>query len=272
MKTETIGDAVLHMGDCRDVLAGLGTVHAVVTDPPYGISYKTNYRKRLATPEMLNGDEDAPLWFLPLAEPILADGGAVYVCTRFDVAPEWMAAIRGCGLELKTPIVWDKTNHTAGDLEGDYGNQTELVLFAHKGRHLLRHGRDVNLWRIPRPPAGDHPTPKPVDLMARMIRNSTDHGDTVLDPFMGSGATGVAAVKQGRRFIGIEIEQKYFDMSCRRIEEAAKQSDLFVQPIAPPTQATLDYDAADDSKKSWEVCLDAVRTRKAAGGPGWEPK
>lgn len=240
-RTETIAEGVtLYLGDCREILPTLtalvGKVHCVPMDPPYGISYQTNHRKVMDTPEMLQGDQEAPLWCLGLAESLLASSGALYVCTRFDVVPIWMAAIRSCGLTLKTTVVWDKTNHTAGDLEGDYGNQTELVLFAHRGEHKLRGGRDVNLWRIPRPPAGDHPTPKPVDLMARMIRNSTDAGDLVLDPFMGSGTTGVAAVKMGRRFVGIEVEPKYFDLSCKRISEAAKQGDMFVAKPAPAKQ------------------------------------
>jgi site-specific DNA-methyltransferase (adenine-specific) len=237
---EHIEDGVtLYLGDCREIIPTLQMVHAVVTDPPYGISYKTNHRKVMDTPEMLQGDQDAPTWFLPLAESILAESGAVYVCSRFDVAPEWMAAIKSCGLKLKTTLIWDKTNHTAGDLEGDYGNQTEIVLFAHRGSHRLREKRDVNLWRIPRPPAGDHPTPKPVDLMARMIRNSSDIRDVILDPFMGSGTTGVAAVKLGRKFVGIELEQKYFDISRRRVAEAVKQPDMFVPAAAKPTQETM---------------------------------
>lgn len=238
VREEVLGEGVrLILGDCREVLPK--QAHMVATDPPYGISYVTNHRKWLHTPEMLAGDDDAPLWAVPLLARSLVDGGAIYACSRYDVAPIWMTALTDAGLALKTPVIWDKTNHTAGDLDGDYGNQTEIVLFAHKGRHRLRAGRDVNLWRIPRPPAGDHPTPKPIDLMARMIRNSSDVGETVLDPFMGSGTTGVAAVKLGRRFIGIEIEPKYFDIACRRIEAALKQPDFFVERPAPAKQEKL---------------------------------
>lgn len=131
------------------------------------------------------------------------------------------------GATVKTPIIWDKTNHTAGDLQGDYGNQTEVVLFAHKGRHILRNGRDVNLWRIPRPQFGEHPTPKPVDLMGRAIRNSTDVGDLVCDPFMGEGPTAIASMKLRRRFIGCEINPKYFEIACKRVKAAYQQPDLF---------------------------------------------
>lgn len=166
----------------------------------------------------------------------------MYICTRDDVAPQWKAAAVEAGLTLKTTVVWDKTNWTAGDLEGDYGAQTELILFAHKGRHILRNGRDSNLWRVPRDPPSEHPTPKPIALMGRIIRNSSDVGDTILDPFMGSGSTGVAAVQNGRRFIGIELEQKYFDLSRRRIERALAQGDMFAgrEPKAEaPKQETM---------------------------------
>lgn len=115
-----------------------------------------------------------------------------------------------------------------GDLTGDYGCQCEFILFAHKGRHNLLCGRKSNIWRVPRDKAGEHPTPKPVALMANCIRNSTNVNDLVLDPFMGSGSTGVAAVQEGRHFIGVELEHEYFDIACRRIEGALRAPQLFI--------------------------------------------
>lgn len=239
-RTEHLSEGVtLYCGDCREILPTLGRVDAVVTDPPYGIGYVTNHRKIMFTPEMLKNDETAPIWSVSLMADRLFDGGAMYICTRDDVAQQWRDAIIAAGLQPKTTIVWDKLNWTAGDLDGDYGAQTELILFSHKGRHTLRNGRDHNLWRIPRDPPSDHPTPKPVAVMARAIRNSSDMQQTVLDPFMGSGTTGVAAVKLGRRFIGIEIEPKYFDISCRRISEALKQPDMFIERPAHAKQEAL---------------------------------
>lgn len=182
-----------------------GGVSAIVTDPPYGIAYQTGWRKVMDTPDLLANDTEAPLWSVPLMYDKLEDGGAI----------------------LKTPIVWDKGNWTSGDLTGDYGNQCELILFAHKGRHKLKDGRPSNLWRVPRDPAGEHPTPKPVALMSRCIHNSVDKGGLVLDPFMGSGSTGVAAIREGCHFIGIELEPKYFDISCRRIEAEDNQLSIF---------------------------------------------
>jgi DNA modification methylase len=226
MRVETIGDATLYCGDSFALLPTLGQADLVATDPPYGIAYVSARRKRGPT-EMLANDDDAPVEIVPVLASALRDGGAMYLATRFDVAAEWNTAIRSAGLDLKTPIYWDKGNHTSGDLEGDFGSRVEIFLFAHKGRHKLRGKRLANLWHIPRDPAGEHPTPKPVKLMERMILCSTDPGGVVFDPFMGSGSTGVACVNIGRRFIGIEIEPRYFDIACERIRAAYAQGRLF---------------------------------------------
>lgn len=230
MKIEQFENATLYLGDCREIMPGLQLVDAVITDPPYGISYVTNRRTVMEKPAAIANDTEAPLWSVPLMIDRVKDGGAIYLCTRFDVMAMWQEAITEAGATLKTPIVWDKGNHTSGDLTGDYGNQVELILFAHKGRHELKHGRPSNLWRVPKDQPGEHPTPKPVGLMARCIENSVTQGGIVLDPFMGSGSTGVAAVRDRRYFIGIEIEPKYFDIACRRIDAEDRQGSIFDFP------------------------------------------
>lgn len=226
------------LGDCRDALPTLPRVDAILTDPPYGIEYVSSWRKRGPT-EMLTADDAAPVDVIMAMANILNEGGAMYLATRFDVAAQWNRAVREAGLTLKTPIFWDKGNHTSGDLDGDFGAQVEIFIFAHKGRHKLRGPRLANLWRIPRDPAGEHPTPKPVALMERMVGCSTDRGNIVLDPFMGSGSTGVAAVKTGRKFFGVEIEPRYFDIACRRIADAVSRPDMFVERKTPKQEALL---------------------------------
>ena len=225
-RVETIGDATLYLGDCLEILPTLPKVDAVITDPPYGIAYQSARRTGGVT-EMLLNDDVAPLESVALMSAQIVDGGALYLATRFDVAAQWNDAVRGAGLTLKTPIYWDKGNHTSGDLEGDFGAQVEIFIFAHKGRHRLRGPRLANLWRVMREPAGEHPTPKPVALMGRMVTCSTDAGAIILDPFMGSGTTGVACANLGRKFIGIEIEPKYFDIACERIDNAYRQKRMF---------------------------------------------
>ncbi len=226
MRVETIGNATVYCGDSFALLPTLGQADLIATDPPYGIAYVSAWRKRGPT-EMLANDDDAPVEIVPALASALHDGGAMYLATRFDVAAQWNAAVRDAGMELKTPIYWDKGNHTSGDLEGDFGAQVEIFLFAHKGRHKLRGKRLANLWHIPRDPAGEHPTPKPVKLMERMIACSTDPGAVVFDPFMGSGSTGVACLNLGRRFVGVEIDPRYFEIACERISAAQSQGRLF---------------------------------------------
>lgn len=213
-----IGSCTIYHGDCLKILPELEKCNLIVTDPPYGCAYKTNYRKVSKTPGMLAGDAKPNLAFVkPLVEAVKPDS-AIYLCTRFDVYGKWEQALKDAGTKIKTTIVWDKRNWTAGDLHGDYGNQVELILYAHVGRSLLRQGRPSNLWSIPRDPPGEHPTPKPVELFRRCILNSSNPGDIVFDPFLGSGTTAVACLLTGRRFIGCEIDKRYFESSCKRIK------------------------------------------------------
>lgn len=124
-----------------------------------------------------------------------------------------------------------------------YDNLISPVLeFEKNNRHRLNLIEDIsNVWQWDFHNSGvSHPTQKPVELIDRMVRASTKVGDIILDPFMGSGTTGVACAKLGRKFIGIEINEKYFDIACKRIEEAYKQPDMFIQAAEPkPEQGAL---------------------------------
>lgn len=210
---ERIGDATLYLGDCRDILPTLGPVDAVVTDPPYGIGItKSN---RLAVSRGMGGgtwdDEAADLsWLLPMDVPSIVWGG-----NYFDLPP------------TRAPLVWDKNN--AGRDFADFEMAwTNLDMVA---RRIVYRPMNMDGGK-------EHPTQKPVIVMQWCLGFLSD-ACTILDPFMGSGSTGVACVKTDRAFIGIEREPSYFDIACRRIEEAYRQPRLFEEPRPKPVQEAL---------------------------------
>lgn len=214
MKPTVIGNATLYLGDCRDILPTLGKVDAVVTDPPFGMNFRSNYRieKHLA---IANDDtEELLIWACQLSVE-----HSRYVFCRWDN----LASVP----KPRSAITWVKNNHSMGDLEHEHGRQTELCLFYAGDGHFWPGARPNDVIRAPRTGNEFHPTEKPVQLMRAIVEWTSG---VVLDPFMGSGTTGVAAVQMGRQFIGIEREPKYFDIACKRIEDAQRQGDLFIAP------------------------------------------
>ena len=211
-------------GDCLEILKQLPDkcIDLVLTDPPYGMAYQSSWRTDkhdLIHFDELENDE----WVIPFlkeAYRVLKDDTHIYIfCNDYLFAKfrEWMPF---CGFTLKRTLVWVKNNHTSGDLEGDYGNKTEWVIFAHKGRRLLNGNRDTNVLNFSRvSDTDDHPTPKPVDLCQFLVEKSTQAGEIVLDPFLGSGTTAVACKQINRNFIGIEKEQKYVDIANERLSK-----------------------------------------------------
>ena len=218
-----IGGATLYLGDCREILPTLGKVDAVVTDPPYGMSFRSNHRAHRHDC-IANDDSDDFLLFACDIRP----SHSSYIFCRWDN----ISAVP----KPKSVLTWVKNNWSMGDLNHEHARQTETVLFYPGPDHDFPNGRPTDVLEGIRTGNGFHPTEKPTDLMGQIVGFSRG---TILDPFMGSGTTGVACAKLGRKFIGIEIEPKYFDIACRRIELAYAQPDLFIAPPAKPTQEPL---------------------------------
>jgi DNA modification methylase len=224
-RIERLSEGVtLYLGDCREILPTLGKVDAVVTDPPYGIGKDGQKRTtgghggRKAY-EFLGWDAERPdpeIFALLLAaghQHIIWGGN--YFADLFPPTGKW--------------LVWDKgqrINQSDGELAWTSA-QGALRIFELNRVAILTDG-------------AEHPTQKPVEVMCWSIQQIPPPATLILDPFMGSGTTGVACVKLGRKFIGIEIEPKYFDIACRRISEALKQPDMFVEPPKPVKQEALD--------------------------------
>lgn len=211
-REETIGRARLICADCREVLPTLPKVDAVVTDPPYGLGGKMQG----GTWADKEAFKDMPVW----------DAEAPALATLLDIVGLSSRCVMWGGNYYGLPpsrawLVWDKANAvpTMADVELAWTN-------------LDRPAKRFN-GLVGRVEYG-HPTQKPLDLMKWTIAQveHTGPANTILDPFMGSGTTGVAAVQMGRDFIGIEREERYFDIACKRIEQAQRQGDLFIGSAA----------------------------------------
>ena len=139
---------------------------------------------------------------------------------------DMQAAAEAAKFRLHTILVWDKRTALPNKY---YQNVTEFGLFMFKGKAFtIADPSSKNLVSIFQRDESEHPTEKPVELMRFWIGNSSKPGEIVLDPFMGSGTTGVAALQLGRNFIGIEKDPRWFDIACKRIEDAQRQGDLFL--------------------------------------------
>ncbi len=212
MKKVIIGDCELYLGDCRDILPTLGKVDAVITDPPYGIGV-TNMRLGNGKQIIYRGNSE---WDKPLNPEYITEIVRISKQTIIwggNYFAEYLTNSR-CWL------VWDK--HTGANSFAD----CELA-WTNLNKVVKKFDRSWVGANAKDTPMRVHPTQKPIELMRWCIEMV--EGDTILDPFMGSGTTGVAAVQMGRKFIGIEREPKYFEIACRRIEEAYLQGDMFIE-------------------------------------------
>lgn len=276
MRIETLADGVtLYLGDCREILPTLGKVDAVVTSPPYAqqrqyVSFiGDDYESLLGV--LGHTPSHSHTQILVNLGLVHKDGFVIEYWEPFkrDMRKhEW---------RLFGWYVWDQLSGMAGDWNGRLAPSFEFVFHFNRAARVVnktkptlggkQHGPGLKArdgtavgksqdgvacqpFKIPDSVirtgreqssgyTAEHPARFPEQFARELIAPFSDAGDTILDPFMGSGTTGVAAVKLGRKFIGIEIEPKYFDIACRRIEEALKQPDFFVEKPKPVEQAVL---------------------------------
>lgn len=211
-----IGNATLYLGDCREILPHLPKVDACITDPPYGIgAAQEKPHNKWKDYGIAAWDKDRPS--REVFDALLCKGDVVivwggnYFTDYLPPSMQWLA--------------WDKGQEgfSLADFELAWSSQQKAARRIHYPRVLaLKDGKE-------------HPTQKPIAVMRWCIEQA-GNPRTILDPFMGSGTTGVAAVQLGRKFIGIELDPKYFDIACRRIEDAQRQ-----QPLIPLNDSRDDY-------------------------------
>jgi site-specific DNA-methyltransferase (adenine-specific)/modification methylase len=228
VKPVIIGRATLYLGDCRDILPTLPKVGAVVTDPPYGIANtaggpESRAREKGAYEGSFADSQEyvATVCADVIAACIETVGRVALTPGRTnlwhyppakDVGCFYQPAATGCSF-------WGRPTWQPILFYGTAPNNGEQLRPLH---HVLTEAAEAN----------GHPCPKPLRAWKWLLGKSTRVGEIILDPFMGSGTTGVAAVQMGRSFIGIEREPKYFDIACKRIEDAQRQGDFFIGEAA----------------------------------------
>ena len=198
--------STIYHGDCREILPLLDPVDLVLTDPPYGMDYQSAWRIGWQRKEKIQGDLEFPIWIFDELKARVA----IFIWCRWDNLPDFP--------KPKSFIVWDKLNHSMGDLKHEFGRQWEGCAFYPQAGHEFIY-RPVDIIRAARVPAEQlsHPNEKPVAALYPLIK--PHDAQTILDPFMGSGTTLVAAKNLGRKAIGIELEEEYCEIAVKRLRQ-----------------------------------------------------
>jgi site-specific DNA-methyltransferase (adenine-specific) len=231
---EAEGITIYH-GDCREILPALAAncADVIVTDPPYGMEFQSARRPKGERLDRIEGDDgslDVPV-ALTQALRLLRRGRHVYIFGRFDLSELPLCS--------QAELIWDKEIVGSGNLELPWAPAHENITFAvyeiskanrEKGYGNLaarmRRGSVIRCQRMQSGQVKNHPTEKPVPLLRQLIESSSVWGETVLDPFMGSGSTLVAAKLEGRKAIGIEVKEKYCETAVRRLQALTPEQEV----------------------------------------------
>lgn len=243
MRKEVIGRATLYHADCEEALAQISHFNAVITSPPYNLggvkkgSFYDGKSKGEAITYNSYSDDLPPAEYVDWQHRLfrgwdarLSKDGVI----AYNHKPRTVGGVyddrRGLiPLPIRQEIIWDRCAMI--NFSGSFfAPQYEVVFLCTKDdwrpqRHAVGWG---NVWRIPAEANPLHPAPFPLALAKRLVEGCTAPGSLVYDPFTGSGTTAIAAVQSGRDFVGSEIDPEYFDIACKRIEDAQRQADLFI--------------------------------------------
>ncbi len=221
---DTKAGITIYHGDCRDILPTLGPVDLVLTDPPYGVSYVSNARRSGFDQIIGDASQDVALAGIRGCLLCLRNNRHLYIFGRYDFSH--------LPVTKTAELIWDKTTPSKGDMASTYGQSHEYIQFttfvpsqANRARGdgrlaaRLRRGSVLRHPRLNSRAVNRHPTEKPVSLLRELIEASSLLGETILDPFMGVGSTLIAAQLEGRRAIGIEIEERYCEIAAKRLAQ-----------------------------------------------------
>lgn len=253
MKKIIIGNCTLYHGDCLEIMQTLDSVNHIISDPPYEEALHQSKNSLVRSLRTDKGPNLKGLDFnsIDLIRNDVVDnservciGWVIYFCTIEGVA-KWADSINNSPMKYKRACLWVKPDSTP-QLNGQGPAQgAECFVTAWNGKGVAKWNaggkRGVYTHNTnSRARDGRHPTEKPVNLFKELLKDFTNVAEIILDPFMGSGTTGVACAKLGRKFIGIELDETYFNIACERIQKAYDQSDLFIEPPEKFQQTKLE--------------------------------
>ena len=250
MRVERIGDATLYLGDCLEILPALGKIDHVFADPPYeaitqkrwgvlaGVEYR-DFTEGGLDFEAIDDSRDVSASNIAAA----CNGWAVVFCQAEGVRA-WRDSFAKTSAKYKRAMVWVKPD-AMPQFNGQgpsVGFENMVAVWCGKGHSTWNGGGRPGVFTHCKNSGGKHkhPTQKPVPLMAEIVSLFSNKGQTILDPYMGSGTTLVACARLGRKAVGIELDPAHFETACHRIEEAYRQGDMFIAPPAKPKQETMD--------------------------------
>lgn len=237
-RVERIGDCELWLGDAFEILPMLGLVDLVVADPPYMINTTSAGAGKLNPwADLTNG----AFWFAELyrlCRRKLHPSGALWTFLNWRTIPTAQKAAFDADWQIESLLVWDKEWIGPGGLRGLRPSYELVALMAQPGFAISDRGiPDIKRCKWAGQKPTGHPAEKPAELVEWLI--SISGGEIVLDPFLGSGTSGVACSRLGKRFIGIELDPRHFEAACERIQATLDQPRLFTEPAPRPEQEAL---------------------------------
>ena len=240
-RIEHIGDATLYLGDCLEILPTLKSVDAIVTDPPF-FAPASHYQSRISWGRAWADMSILGQYFYNLVEifkSILKEDGHLFTFCNDESYPVFYPAAYGLW-DFTCALIWDKTRIGLGKI---FRHQYEIILWAsNSGAYAVGDGKahsDILSYSPTLSAKRDHPVQKPPELMQELIEVCTRPNAIIVDSHMGSGTTLQAAIRLGRQAIGIELDERYFNIACRCIEQECKQPKLFKPEQIEYEQAIL---------------------------------
>jgi site-specific DNA-methyltransferase (adenine-specific) len=210
--------------DCLVALKDVpgNTFDTILADPPYGIDFQS--RRRAKKLEKIANDRTPFVKWLDGAYRVAKDPGCLICFHRWDVADVFKMEIESAGWRIRSQVVWDRCVRGMGYLQATFAPQHDLIWFATKGKYIFPGQRPVSVQRVPRVARPLHPNQKPILLLEQLVQFTTPSPGAVLDPFMGSGAGGMACRNLGIDYTGIELDKHYFELATDLIRKCKNRA------------------------------------------------